>query len=352
MICPSPGSFTEKLSEIDIEWKIASLPTLSKGSSPTIIDFLKKWTKYGVGIIKLVYWLKRYRADIVHTNTIFPVGGALAAKLLGLPHIWQVREILSAPYYRFVLPRDNIRKLIRRLSHKVICISRTVEKDFVLDPSDSKTVVIYNALEMDSFDTIRKEPGKNSIVIGTVGNIRELKRQHLIPELVQGMTSRSRDLAFEWHIYGRVSGGSEKYFDDLIEKIKKMGLESYCFYKGFCEKEEIYSRLDIMVHTGAYEAFGRTFIEAMAAGIPVVAFDSGAVTETVINGETGFIIEDGDSTGMMNMVTRLVEDRELRKRIGLKGKSHVANRFQHRRYVNQILEVYESVLTTLEVTQE
>lgn len=68
------------------------------------------------------------------------------------------------------------------------------------------------------------------------------------------------------------------------------------------------------------EAFGCTPVEAMAAGIPVVATRSGAIVETIADGETGFRVEKNDSGALPSAILRLLDDDSLRETIGRTGR--------------------------------
>lgn len=347
VVCPRIGIFTKKLSESNIDWVISPLLSFSIGKTISVIDFFKMWIKYFLGTIKILYLIKKYRVDIVHTNTIFPFAGAITAWFWNVPHIWHVREILSSPFYHFILKRLTIKKIINKLSVKIICISDIVKKDIVLNQyiEPSKTIVVYNAVKTENISNPGKKHLNNRIVIGTVGSIRPLKQQHIIPELLKNIMIKDRELLFEWHIYGKISGGSEKYYDGILRKIKEQGLEENCIIKGFCEQTDIYSSIDILVHTAKDEAFGRVFIEAMAAGIPVVAFDSGAVNEIIINNETGYIIKENNWNFLCDILCKLMKNKNLRDEMGLRAKEDVYNRFSSYSHVNKVVNIYNSILS-------
>src|SRR5690606_38489692 len=86
---------------------------------------------------------------------------------------------------------------------------------------------------------------------------------------------------------------------------------------------QILSTLDILVHPSRMEAFGLVVGEAQACGTPVVATRVGGVPENIIEGETGFLVEPGAPHEIADCVNMLLDDAELRKLIGLQGRTFI-----------------------------
>jgi glycosyltransferase involved in cell wall biosynthesis len=90
------------------------------------------------------------------------------------------------------------------------------------------------------------------------------------------------------------------------------------------------------------ESFGLTGLEALACGTPVVAFDSGGVTEWLADGVTGFVVKWGDVSALAARVRQLLEDDLLAERLGRQSRQH-AQRFDRERHVNRLCEIYTEV---------
>lgn len=92
------------------------------------------------------------------------------------------------------------------------------------------------------------------------------------------------------------------------------------------------------------EPFGIPVIEAMAAGLPVVASRAGAFPETVVDGETGLLVERGSARDLARALTLLLEDPERRSLMGAHGRARVAERFTWDGVVDRLEEQYEEAL--------
>ena len=97
---------------------------------------------------------------------------------------------------------------------------------------------------------------------------------------------------------------------------------------------------DVFLSTSRYEGFGMAILEAMAAGIPVVATDVGAVSELVEDGVTGWLAAPDDRQSLAILVSRLLEDPNTRTRLGLAGRRAAADRFSLARMVTGYADLY------------
>ena len=102
--------------------------------------------------------------------------------------------------------------------------------------------------------------------------------------------------------------------------------------------------LDVLVHPCNVEGFGRVAIEAMAAQRPVVGPNQGGVAESVIDGETGFLVPAGDVDAFAQATACLLQDKALRQRLGDQAKQYTVAHFSLQRHVDQTLSIYRSVV--------
>jgi glycosyltransferase involved in cell wall biosynthesis len=103
---------------------------------------------------------------------------------------------------------------------------------------------------------------------------------------------------------------------------------------------------DVLVFPSLWhEPFGLPVIEAMAAGVPVVASRGGAFPETVVDGETGLLVERGDVDGLANALITVLGDQETRRNMGKAARARAEEVFSWDKAVFRWLDLYEQILT-------
>ncbi len=102
--------------------------------------------------------------------------------------------------------------------------------------------------------------------------------------------------------------------------------------------------MDVVALTSRNEGTPVAIIEALAAGVPVVATAVGGVPDVVRDDETGLLIPPGEPTALTNALLRLASDPELRQKLGSRGREDVAQRFGSERLVADIAELYSGLL--------
>lgn len=106
---------------------------------------------------------------------------------------------------------------------------------------------------------------------------------------------------------------------------------------------DIYAALDIFVLTSNAETYGMVTVEAMAAGLPVIATRSGGTPELVRDKHDGLLFEPGNAEDLQNALRLLLDFPELRQRFGRAAAQDAAERFSHREYVERISALIDSL---------
>jgi glycosyltransferase involved in cell wall biosynthesis len=121
----------------------------------------------------------------------------------------------------------------------------------------------------------------------------------------------------------------------------ELGLGSDCLFAGIRrDVPELYAISNACVLSSLWEGLGLVFLEAMAAGLPVIATRVSAVPEVVIDGATGLLVEAGVADPLALAMLRLARDGELCRRLGEAGHDRVAEHFDLERMIEQTLAVY------------
>jgi len=284
--------------------------------------------------------IKEHKISLVHTNSIVVCGGALAACLEKIPHVWHIREMmrtqgsgLSTPY-----GLDNTLSLVGALSNRVVAVSRAVKKDLIPAISENKIEVVYNGVEYKKSLTRIKEGLPVKIVY--VGNIIERKGPDLFVEA--GMNLLKDNCNVEFYIIGECS--DKALTDKIKEKIKKGGYTNKFNFLGFRKDVlDLLCEMDIYVLSSRNDPFPRTVIEGMAAGCAIIVSDCGGATEAVRLSGAGEVVAI-DAVELFNAMKRIVENPILRKRYSDAGIKAAEELFSSEAYVKSMENLFGEII--------
>jgi glycosyltransferase involved in cell wall biosynthesis len=127
--------------------------------------------------------------------------------------------------------------------------------------------------------------------------------------------------------------------------VRTLGLEDAVRILGRVEPRDWLRRADVFAHTSRWEGFGIVLLEAMLAGLPIVATRVSAVPEIVVDGETGLLSEPGDATGIASQLGSLLADPGLRAALGASGLERARSEFSVDRMADRTLAVYRDAMT-------
>ncbi|HEY8518680.1 MAG TPA: glycosyltransferase family 4 protein [Gammaproteobacteria bacterium] len=131
----------------------------------------------------------------------------------------------------------------------------------------------------------------------------------------------------------------------LAARIERAGLAQHVRLAGFADDlPDLVAGFDALVHPAEREGLGVAVLEAMSAGVPVVAAAAGGLVDVVEDGMSGLLFPPGDAAALGAALGRLVEDPALRARLGSRGRERVARRFTVSAMVERYLDIYERVL--------
>ena len=132
--------------------------------------------------------------------------------------------------------------------------------------------------------------------------------------------------------------------DSLERQVKERHLEKHVLLAGFRpDVLSVHKAFDIFVMSSVTEGLGTSLLDAMAAGKPIVATRTGGIPEVVVDGETGLLVAPRDHDAMATAIVRLLNDPELRERMGRAGLARVRKHFSAERMVEKTMGVYQRV---------
>lgn len=349
VVLPYEGPLAKDLREMGIEVHIMPVAVLRRRDA-TPFGFVKFTLSLLLSASRLGQLAHRKHVTLIHTNTCVVFGGAIAAALLGIPHVWHVHEIVVRPtFLARLLPR-----IIARLSQHVVAISEAtatwVRTNF--GRANTPLSIVYNGIDTSNFKLLKKTEAKTALglaedrpLIGLVGRINRWKGHSVFVKAAALLAERYPQAQFI--IVGDCFQGEEHFLQDLLKEIARYpdldrNLRICTFHPRIWE---VYSALDILaVPSTEPEPFGLVAIEAMAMGVPVVASSLGGLRETIIPEQSGLLVPPSDEKALAKSLARILDDEALRIRLGAMGKERQQGYFSSAEYINGITQVYAQAL--------
>ncbi|MBI3462066.1 MAG: glycosyltransferase [Planctomycetes bacterium] len=296
-----------------------------------------------VAVVQLARLIGRIRPALVHTFLFHAnVVGRLAAGLAGaVPVLASVR--VAERRFRYHLIGEN---LTCRLSRRTVCVSEAVLR-FTRSKSHvpaSRLVFIPNGIAVDQVRlaipvqrSTLELPG-DSVVALYVGR---LDPQKGVDVLLQALRS-AQTMVPPLHL---VLVGTGPQHGQLVMLARELGIERHVRFVSW--RDDVPSLLraaDFFVMPSRWEGMPNAVLEAMAAGLPVVATRTEGTAELVRNGETGLLVPVDDPAGLAHALVVMASDRDQRLQWGARGQELARREFSLDRMIAQYDELYESIL--------
>jgi glycosyltransferase involved in cell wall biosynthesis len=174
---------------------------------------------------------------------------------------------------------------------------------------------------------------KDAIVLGTVARLDPIKNHAMMIDAAARLSENHENL-----LLVIVGDGPERV--SLEKRIEEQGMRQHVRITGYRrDARYCYGLMDVFLLTSFSEGTAMTLLEAMAAGLPVVATRVGGNPEIVRDGETGYIIESGDTDSLVDRLNRLIENPAMKSEFGEQGR----RRFEARFHVHHMVKGYESL---------
>lgn len=262
-------------------------------------------------------WLRRVEPDLVHANSLLMLPEASVARTLGVPVVVQVHELPPAGR-----KRDATVRWAAAVGDVLVGVSEAVSTMLREHAGLTPVLTVRNgvpALEPPA------RPG-GGFVIGTVGYVSRTKGTDIFLSAAELALRQRPELRFE-HV-GQQRLWGDDAFDAAIEKTAAQSpLRESLRLLGRVPVEEALARWSVFVFASRAEGFPLSTLEAMAAGLPVIATAVGGVPEQLRHLETGILVPPEKPAEIADWVVRLQDDGPLRARLGEAARAHVLASF-------------------------
>jgi glycosyltransferase involved in cell wall biosynthesis len=283
------------------------------------------------------------QVDLIHTNTILTPEGGYAARRLHLPHIWHIRELIGPGRpFRFHLEGRRFGDFVTQYASYVVANSQTTADQIAAWLPENRLCVVPNGMDAMRFVPARSDTPHSPLVVAMVGNFSSITKRH--GAFIEAAGLVDRNLKIEFRFYGRESADAEERAR-FHRRTAELNLTDRFRFMGFVNDPiQIMSDIDALVHMSEDESFGRIYVEAMAAGKPVIAARGGAAPEIVQHGMTGFLTDSGNLREIAGCIEQLARETNLHQRYSA-ACIRRAEEFSLERTVELLEAVYRKALT-------
>ncbi len=251
-------------------------------------------------------WLRRVRPHVIHANSLLLLPEATIARTLGVPVVLHVHE-LHQPGRK----RDATIRWASAVADVLVGVSTPVSEMLVEHAGHTPVVTVYNGVPLVD----RGRPADGPFVVGSVGYVSRTKGTDVFLEAAELALRERPQLRFEHVGQPRLWGDDE--FDRSVEEAATSPvLREALTLRGRADVPDALTSWRIFVLASRREGFPLSTLEAMAAGLPVIATEVGGVPEQITHLETGVLVPPDDAPAIADWIVRLHDDEALRLRLG------------------------------------
>jgi glycosyltransferase involved in cell wall biosynthesis len=289
----------------------------------------------------LAGFVRAHDIEIVHAHAARDYHlAAVAVKLASRGGLVLTRHAL--------FPLRRINRPLLRTADRVIAVSQAVAESLRRNGviESSKISVVYNGIDIDRFDLKAARSGDSDLplVVGTVGHLAPIKGQDVFVRAAALISASHRDVHFV--VIGEDKSPQQGYRRFLESLVVELGLSEIVSMPGWRDDiPALLSSLTCFVSAARSEPFGLAIVEAMAAGLPVVAAASEGAREIIEEGFSGKLVPAGNHESLAKAIGDLLNDPIERARLGRNAQLAARQRYSLERMARNTEQIYSEVLT-------
>ncbi len=346
VVLPGHGELEDRFARIGVKTIIAPLEQV-------IADMPEHWQQYQSftdGLRqrteKIAEIIASERAQLVVTNTMCIIEGALAAKLSDVPHVWYVHELSSRDAQLTpILDFPAFYATMDALSDKLVVISKTVQEEIQQFHPSNKLELVYTGIKKSYHPKVVDKKQVLGIdadvpVVAYIGIISERKGALSLVDIAEAVIKRYPQVKFV--VAGRKEGEA---YNRLVRLIDQKQLKQNFQFLGFRnDVYEVIASSDLVIVPSSVEPFSLVTLEALEVGKPVIATQSGGPEEIITHGKTGWLVPVSDPAAMAQAIIQLLENPELRLALGKNGQQHFSEAFDYSNFIDHFDKVFRAAV--------
>jgi glycosyltransferase involved in cell wall biosynthesis len=325
VLAPERGPLSDMLEPVGVQYHV--LPHVGVRSVPAIARIVRA-----------------LRYDLVYGNNPSRISrnALVAAKLTGRSFVWHFRGMKQHWGWK--------RGVFLRWADGVVAVSEACAEPLRRFRPQDDIVVVHNGVEPENFLVDRadaREALTRELSISPDATLI-LTASHLIPrkgiDLGLSAFQSAAGSDAHWIIAGSLTRDPD-FAQRFREQVRLAGLESRVHLLGLrSDMPRLLRAADVFLHPALRDPHPRAVLEAMAAELPVVAFDVDGIAETVVAGRTGYLAPLGDASGLGANLQRLLGDRATQSEFGKLGSIRIRERFTATHTAEAVSHVIDSCL--------
>lgn len=294
-------------------------------------------------IIRLIRLIGAEQIELVHAQSRVPAWiGFIAARVTHVKFITSCHGYYGRHLFSSVMGWGQY----------VIVISHAVGKHMVehFDVPVAKIRLIHRGVDLGQFrDRELPETSRGPAIIGVIGRMTPIKGQRVF------IKALAKVVRFHPHVkvwmVGDAPTNKPRYREDLELLVRRLGLSRYVEFLGVRhDLPDLLPQMDlVVVPSVVQEAFGRVVIEAQACGVPVIASEVGGIVDIIEDTRTGLLVRPNQPQALADAILRLLKDRKLARQLARQARTHVEERFDLQRMIDQTIAVYQEALNAFRI---
>lgn len=352
------GELSREVDRLGIPVRLCPMPEKVSAVSRTALDLysLRRVPFFLLGYLRrLAGTIRKLRPHATYSNSLKDhIALSLLSPLLRRPVIWHFRDLIE---------KRGLRTLVEAVAlatpTHLIANSKFTARQFPrLSRRKGRSAVVYNGVNLAEIDRERKvrpaadtTPRREGPVIALVGALCPEKGQEILLHAMALAAEKAPGISC-WIIGDEMYSTSrhrEGFRGGLDELAGQLGIADRVHFLGWrSDVISLIEKVDVMVNVTdpglSTETFGRTLVEAMACGKPVIGFARGGPTETVLHGVTGLLFDTYTPEALARAVLGLVGDEPRMHRMGRAGRGRVEELFTMEKYVHGVEARLDEIL--------
>ena len=303
-----------------------------------------------LAIFELTRKLKIQRAEVVHTHSgKAGILGRLSARRAGAALV--VHGIHGPSFGPFQSPLSNTvfrtaESQAAKWTDHFVTVADAMSRQYMAAGigAPQQFTCIRSGFDLAPFQNTRRDPERlkslgwpeDAVVVGVVARLFKLKGHDELLDAAPTLIREHPQLRFLFI-------GDGLFRSRLEERVRQSGLMGHVHFTGLVRPESVpgwVGCMDLLAHLSRREGLARALSQAAAAGKPTVAYNCDGAGEVCIDGQTGFLIEPGDQSGLLRHLGALAGDSALRERLGRAGAALARSEFDVRTMVERTWELY------------